>query len=363
MPTPPEVTGMCLRPTVLPVMRRLQGLYILAPESFELIYGPQERRDIAQDVEIIAPPFTATEALAHSELLARADVIFSGWGGPVLDQEFLTAAARLKAFFYGGGGMGVVLTPAVWERGIRVSSAISANSIPVAEYTLATILFSLKHGWRLSRQMRQERRILARDGVPGCYGSTVGLISLGSVARILLQLLEPFALNVLAHDPFLTEAQAKELRVQKVSLEDLFTRSDVVSLHAPLLPETVGMITGRHLDSMKNGATFINTARGAVVREREMIAVLARRPDLQAVLDVTTQEPPEFDSPLYTLENVVLTPHIAGSAGPECMRMGRYMVEELRRYLAGAPLKLEVTPDATMHSSHRPVARSEAAQG
>src|SRR5205823_690272 len=126
-----------------------------------------------------------------------------------------------------------------------------------------------------------------------------------------------------------------------------------VSLHTPHLPETEGMITGRHLDSMKRGATFINTARGQVVREGEMIEVLSRRPDLQAVLDVTAPEPPAADSPLYTLENVVLTPHIAGSLGEECRRMGRYMVDELRRYLAGEPLKWQVTPQTAAHSSHR----------
>src|SRR5439155_15284758 len=112
---------------------------------------------------------------------------------------------------------------------------------------------------------------------------------------------------------------------------------------APVVPETVGMITGALVDSMWPGATLINTARGVIVREAEMVEVLSRRPDLQAVLDVSDPvEPPAADSPLYALENVVLTPHIAGSAGPECRRMGRYMVEELRRYLAGEPLKWQV---------------------
>ncbi len=86
-----------------------------------------------------------------------------------------------------------------------------------------------------------------------------------------------------------------------------------------------------------------------------MIEVLSRRPDLQAVLDVTLNEPAEADSPLYDLENVVLTPHIAGSVGSECQRMGRYMVEELLRYLAGEPLKYAVTEKSAMRSSHRPV--------
>jgi phosphoglycerate dehydrogenase-like enzyme len=128
-----------------------------------------------------------------------------------------------------------------------------------------------------------------------------------------------------------------------VSLEELFRESDVVSLHAPHTDETDGMITGEHIASMKRGATFINTARGGIVREEEMLEVLRKRPDLTAVLDVTEPEPAAADSPVFALPNVVLTPHIAGSLGLECRRMGRYMVDELRRYLNGEPLRWQVT--------------------
>ncbi len=99
------------------------------------------------------------------------------------------------------------------------------------------------------------------------------------------------------------------------------------------------MITGQHFSTMKEGATFINTARGAVVRENELIAVLQQRPDLFAVLDVTYPEPPEPDSLLYMLPNVVVTPHIAGAMDGECRRMGQYMIGELKRYLRGETLR------------------------
>jgi phosphoglycerate dehydrogenase-like enzyme len=128
-----------------------------------------------------------------------------------------------------------------------------------------------------------------------------------------------------------------------VSLERIFAQADVVSLHTPNLPSTRGMITGAHFSAMKSGASFINTARGAVVRETEMLQVLARRPDLTAVLDVTDPEPPVPGSALYSLPNVILTPHIAGSLQGECRRMGRYMLEELQRYLAGEPLRWTIT--------------------
>jgi phosphoglycerate dehydrogenase-like enzyme len=224
----------------------------------------------------------------------------------------------------------------------------------VAEYTLACILFSLKHGWRLAQQAREERWFPPRDAAPGNYRSIVGIASLGMIGRMLLKLLVPFDLKVLVYDPFVSPAEAMALGVEKVSLEALFSRSDVVSIHTPSLPETYGMVTGSHLASMKYGGTFINTSRGELVRENEMIEVLTRRPDLQAVLDVTEPEPPAADSLFYTLKNVMMTPHIAGSVGNECLRLGQFMVDELDRYISGEPLKYVVTPEAAQHTSHRP---------
>jgi len=339
-------------------MAKLRGLYILDPGPLSAIYGPQQRAAIAELVDEVAPAQTAKSISEDASPLETVDVIFSGWGAPLLNDAFLDRAPNLKAFFYGAGAMGGILTPAVWERGIVVTSAIAANAVPVAEFTLATMLFSLKRGWRLSRRMTAEN--IGKhwnDGapIPGAYGSTVGLISMGSISRVLVKLLAPFELHVLVYDPFLSDAEARAMGVELVSLNDLFSRSDVVSLHTPLLPETRGLIEGRHFRAMKPDATFINTARGAVVRETDMIEVLAERPDLTAVLDVTVDEPPRADSPLYRMANVVLTPHIAGSIGNECRRMGQYMVDELKRFVAGEPLKWSVGPADVANTSHRPV--------
>jgi len=138
------------------------------------------------------------------------------------------------------------------------------------------------------------------------------------------------------------------LGVELVSLEELFRQSDVVSLHAPLLEETKNMITKELLATMKQGATFINTARGKLINEKELVEVLRARPDLFALLDVTAPEPPEKGSPLFTLPNVVLTPHIAGSINNECRRMGRLMIEETERYLKGQALRWRITPQMAL---------------
>ena len=262
-----------------------------------------------------------------------------------MDDTFLQAAPRLKAVFYAGGSVRYLVTNALWRRGVRVTSALSLNAIPVSEYTASVILLGLKRFWHYAQQTREQRNFQNGGPVAGAYRSTVGLISYGSIARLVRQRLVDSDVRVLVYDPFLTEAQARRDRVELASLDEVFSSSNAVSLHAPLRGETTGLIRGHHFEQMKPGAVFVNTARGEIVNEPEMIDCLRRRPDLQAVLDVTAPEPPSPDSPLYQLTNVVLTPHIAGSLVAECQRMGHAMVDEFERFLRGAPLQWELTAD------------------
>ncbi len=121
--------------------------------------------------------------------------------------------------------------------------------------------------------------------------------------------------------------------------------SDVVSVHAPALPSTQGMIDRRHLALMRDGATLINTARGIIVDETALIDEL-RTGRIDAIIDVTHPEVPEPASALYDLPNVFLTPHIAGAIGDERERLGEFIVEEIERYIAGRPLFSAITPAA-----------------
>lgn len=322
---------------------KMNAIYILGDGVFEKVYGPDEQRDIAARVNVLATPFNAKTVMQQPQILRETEVILSSWGMALLDEGLLEAMPSLKAVFYGAGSVKGFVTDAFWRREITLCSAWGANAVPVAEFTLAAILFSLKQAFRLDRAYRHERCRPANGMIPGAYGSKVGLVSLGMIGQLVRDRLRPFDVQVLAYDPFVTPEAAARLGVTLVSLEALFRECDVISLHTPWLKETEGLITGGLLASMKPGATFVNTARGAVVRESEMITVLQQRPDLFAVLDVTYPEPPAADSLLFTLPNVFLTPHIAGSMANECRRMGRYMIEELDRYLAGQALQWQVT--------------------
>jgi phosphoglycerate dehydrogenase-like enzyme len=336
-------------------MKKLKGLYALGAEFFAQIYTHRERRDLEKWVDVYAPLQEESSLRLHPEILRSCEVLLSGWGGPVMDDHLLDEAPNLKLILFAGGSAKAQVTQSMWDRGIQLSSAYAANAQPVVEYALATILFSLKHGWRYAQQIQKKRSYPAKWKVPGAYGTTVGLVSMGMIARMLCEKLRLFDLKILAYDPFLSQAEADRLGVELVSLEELFAMSDVVSLHSPELSETIGMITGRLISKMKEGATLLNTARGSLVREDELIEVVSRRPDLQVILDVTNPEPPVEDSPLYTLPNVILTPHIAGSMDGELARMGRAMVQELERFVAGKPLKWEITPELARMSSHRPL--------
>ncbi len=331
--------------------QKLTGLYVLS--NRDLIYGPEERQAVERSAEIPVPPIAAAQLAEQSaELLARVEVLLSGWGGPRLDAELLSKMPKLRAFFYGAGSLRGVVTEAVWQRELVVCSAWAANAEPVAEYTLAAILLSLKRAWLFILEGDRRKSAVGKSGenTPGAYGSTVGLVSFGMIARRVCRLLQNFDLRVRVYDPFVAPAEiAAAGAVACSSLDELFAVSDVVSLHTPRLPETEGMIGGRHFAAMKQNATFINTARGAVVREGEMVEALRSRPDLWAVLDVTWPEPVPSDSPLLDLPNLVRTPHIAGSMGAECRRMGRYMAEELHRFATGKSLRWQVDRDKFAH--------------
>ena len=321
----------------------LRGLFLLDPRPYDWIYGAEVRQQIHELVDVYAPLQTRQTVAENPALLAEAEVILSGWGCPQFTEELLALLPRLRAVFYGAGSIRGIVTEAFWARQISITTATIANGVPVSEFTIAHIILGLKRYWQHVQRFRETGEWWEHLPVAGAYGSTVGLISLGTIGQMVAERLKSYGVNVIAYDPFVTQETAAALGVRLCSLEQVFRQADVVSLHTPWLPETEGLITGAHFAAMKAGATFINTARGAVVREAEMIAVLQQRPDLYALLDVTYPEPPAADSPLMRLPNVTISPHIAGALQGECLRNGQSMVDELKRFLNGEPLRYIVS--------------------
>ncbi|MBK1783833.1 hydroxyacid dehydrogenase [Prauserella cavernicola] len=282
--------------------------------------------------------------------LAETEILVAGWDAPVVGSALLP---RLRAVIYAGGVAATCLADpeSFAARGVVAANARAANSAPVAEYTLAMILLANKNVLGAEREYRRSRTVpgpLAADPRNGNYRQTVGIVGASTVGRAVLALLRSFDLDVLLHDPTLTPEQAHELGARLVPLDELMAASGVVSLHQPLTPDTRGQIDGAALALLRDGATLINTARGAVVDQNALVAEL-RSGRITAVLDVTDPEPPATDSELWTLDNVVLTPHLAGSLGGELRRIGDAVTDEVERFTSDRPF---AHPEDLVASAH-----------
>lgn len=297
--------------------------------------------------EVLVAPTGQPDDPTVPPLLARAEVVVTGTGTGRLTPAVLDAAPRLRAIVHAAGTIRPIVDADVYDRGIQVSSQAAANALPVAEYTLAMILLELKGIPELARTYRTARAAVDVDGLlarRGSYRRTVGIIGASLVGRRVIDLLGAFDVEILVHDPYLDAADATSLGARWVTLPALLAASDIVSLHAPLLPATVGMIGAAELAALRDGAVFLNTARGAIVDQEALIAEL-RTGRIRAVLDVTDPEVPEPNSPLWDLPNLVLTPHAAGSRGRELHRIGEQAVAEVERLSRGQPLQHAVSSE------------------
>lgn len=315
-----------------------RAVFMGIPARLAAAYPTVLRSEISAKVEILGPDIPGDRWEEHAGEIGRAEVILSTWGMPLLTPDFLAAAPHLRAVFYAAGSVKCFATEEAYERGVLIFSARLANAVPVAEYAAAAVVLSLKQFWAYSRSVREQRVWSRTIPVAGTYQSTIGLVALGATGRQTAERLMHLDCRLLAYDPHVEEGSLRDFGLSLVSLEEVFRLSDVISIHAPVLPETCGMIDGRLLAMMKPGATLINTSRGAVIVERDLCGILAQRPDITAVLDVTDPEPPDPGSPLFRLPNVVMTPHISGSMGKEIGMMGRWMVDELTQFLMDRPL-------------------------
>ena len=277
--------------------------------------------------------------------LAECEILLTGWGGPQLNAELLARAPKLAAVAHAAGTVKRIVTDESWQRGVRVSSAADANGVPVAEYSLAMILLAGKRVFTSQDFMRTEKSLhWAPEGSFGNHRATIGLVGASRIGRRVLDLLRPFDFEVLLADPTLTAEEARSLGAELVSLDELMSRSSVVSVHAPLLESTIGMIGEAELALMPDHATLINTARGAIVNTDALVTEL-RAGRIRAVLDVTDPEPLPADHELYSLPGVVLTPHVAGALGNELTRLGSHAVTEIERFVREGNFATEVRGD------------------
>jgi len=282
-------------------------------------------------------PLVAFDDDRAAAVLGQADVLVGHWGCPTLTAEVLALAPDLALFAYAAGTVKWQVVDAVWERDIVVTSAAAANARPVAEYTVAMIVLAGKGALLYAERERDPEVAVPLDPMRvGNLGKRIGLVGASFVGRLVIELLSAYDLQVAVSDPYLSADEAERLGVQLMALDELCAWCDVLSLHAPDVPATRHMIGAPQLAALRDGATVINTARGALIDHDALVAeVQARR--LAAVLDVTDPEPLPAESPLRRLPNVILTPHIAGAMGREVWRLADLAVAEVERFAAGEP--------------------------
>ncbi|MFE1359897.1 hydroxyacid dehydrogenase [Streptomyces harbinensis] len=321
---------------------RPAALFVMDPVHLDRLFPPAVRKRLSEVLRL--PESAAPHPAAAPDIdPAEVEVLITGWGCTPLTEPVLAGLPRLRAVLHAAGSVKHHITPACWERDLVVSSAAAANALPVAEFTLGAILLSGKNALGTAARYADGGRppTVAQTSAFGNYRRRIGIVGASRIGRRVIELLRPFDFEVAVHDPYLPKEQARELGVRPLPLDELCAVSDVLSLHAPAVPATRGLLDARRLALLPDGATVINTARGSLVDHAALEAELVSG-RITAVLDVTEPEPLPADSPLFGLDGVLVTPHIAGALGNELERLGDLVADEAAALCASRPLEHRV---------------------
>ena len=317
---------------------KVRVLCVVPKSQREMKVLPETWTELTRRFEVTA---NETERNWTSEELARCvgdyDAVLTGWGSPPFTEQVWERAGKLKLIVHMAGSVKFLFPNDVVQRfciprNITVVSCAHAIAINVAEMTIALMVMAARRLYEHIQAFR-ERGVWRDKNLPTNFltinGSTVGIIGASRVGREVIRLLKAYRdVRILIYDPYMTPEQANELGATLTDLETLFAESDFISLHAPLTKQTVRMIGERHFTLMKDGAIFINTARGKIVDTDALVKALRTR-QIFAVLDVTDPEPLPDDHPLRFLPNCYITPHIAGAGVYGYFQIGEMTLKAL----------------------------------
>ena len=284
----------------------------------------------------------------YKNYAAECRYIFSTWGMVSGLSDYFK---NCEVVFYGAGSVQYFAREYL-EKGIKVSSSWVANGIPVAEVAVSKIILACKGHFKIMGKLKSREDWYSTNrtvtgNYRGNYNQKIGILGVGTIGSRVVDYLKRLEINaeILVYDPYYPEEKAAAAGVKKASLEEIFSSCTVISNHVANLPTTQKMINKSHFGLLKNHSTFINTGRGAQIVEEDLIEAAKNDPTLTVLLDVTDPEPPEAGSELYTMENIILTPHIAGCIGDEILRMADFMYGEYKLYESEKRLAYEVTLD------------------
>lgn len=323
--------------------------FVMPEATFARVFDPGDLAALhaSEAVRLVADRPLDPDDPRDLPLLADAELLVTGWGSPVLSADRLDRMPRLRAVVHSAGSVKPVVDTDVWERRIAVASSAAANAVPVAEFTVAVIVLAAKRAFASAAALRSDEAPVDVEGswpVVGMHGVTVGVVGASRVGRAVIERLRDYDVRVLVSDPYLDDDEAALLGVTVVDLGTLAASSDVVTLHAPLLPSTRGLVDRAVIGRMRPGTTLVNTARGAIV-DQDALADRLDRGDLAAVLDVTEPERLPPDARLRSTPNTFITPHIAGSLGNELRRLADNAVRETIAFAVTGAFTDPIVPD------------------
>ena len=336
------------RPKILYVPTRVHTKKVFAQEAFKLF---MERFEVT-----INEGETNYTAHQIAERIKGYDGLVTGWGTCLLTEEVFEKADRLRIIAHSAGSVKVILSEEIIRRYIEprkicVFSAREAIALNVAESTIGYLIMACRRFMDHALAFR-ERGVWRDLSIPwnGQFlrGSTVGLVAASKVGREVIKLLKPFDVRILVCDPYLSEEEAKKLGVTKVELNALFSKAHFVTIHAPLTPETHGMIEEGQLRLLRDGAVLVNTARGPLIDHNALLKE-CRTGRILVVLDVTDPEPLPPDSPFRELPNIIITPHISGAGYYGYFKTGSSTLQALEDFFAGKPVKGAISPREYAH--------------
>ena len=303
----------------------------LLEENFEVKYNDLGRN------------YTSEEMYAAAE---DADVVITGWGTPTFIGGPIEKNKSIKLIAHTAGSVADLVDGKIYERGIRVVSGNKYFAESVAEGTVAYIMTALRRIPDDIRDMRSGILWKSADSRPigGLLGRDIGIVGFGMISRYLMNMLKAFGAKIKVYSAYpIDRNYLDSVGAVQVPLSEVFGCS-IVSVHSALSERTRGMIGKELLELMPKGGIFINTSRGAIVREAELIEVLKKK-KIFALLDVFEKEPPELDSPLRSLDNVYPIPHRAGPTNDRRPYIGKEVALDAIRFKRGEELTLEITPD------------------
>lgn len=280
------------------------------------------------------------------ELLREHDAVMTGWCTPMLDEEALSGNDRLKLIVHTGDTVANLVDDYAYEKNIRVFSGNRLFAESVAEGTLAYMLMAQRRIPDYVQRMREGGWLKVGDVWEGLLDKSVGIVGLGSISRLVIQLLQPFRvrIKVFSHHPAEKEFLEK-YHCQMSSLEEIFSECDIVSVHSALNNENRALIGKEHFALLKDGALFLNTSRGDVLDEAALTEELQKN-RFRAVLDVYQKEPLPVDSLLRKLPNVYVIPHMAGPTLDRRKWIAKALIDEMDGFFKGQEsFKLEITKE------------------